>query len=92
MAESLKYNSITQLLDAVPGDNYKKYKISNSVVLDQMNKIYELGTHDRLLSEKFARAMRLLAAGIKEEEIIRVYGMDANYYCLTEALCWPILK
>ncbi len=92
VAESLKYNSITQLLDAVPGDNYKKYKISNSVVLDQMNKIYELGTHDRLLSEKFARAMRLLAAGIKEEEIIRVYGMDANYYCLTEALCWPILK
>lgn len=92
VAESLKYNSITQLLDAVPGDIYRKYKISNSVVLDQMNKIYELGTHDCQLSEKFARAMRSLAAGIKEEEIIRMYGMNANYYCLTEALCWPILK
>lgn len=92
MAESLKYNSITQLLDAVPGDTYKQYKISNSVVLDQMNKIYELGTHDRLLSEKFAQAMNILAADIKEEEIINIYGIDANYYYLTESLCWPILK
>ena len=92
VAESLKYNSITQLLDAVPGDTYKQYKISNSVVLDQVNKIYELGTHDRQLSEKFAQAMTILAADIKEEEIINIYGIDANYYYLTESLCWPILK
>lgn len=92
VAESLKYNSITQLLDAVAGDTYKQYKISNSVVLDQVNKIYELGTHDRQLSEKFAQAMNILAADIKEEEIIRLYGIDANFFYLTEALCWPILK
>ena len=92
VAESLKYNSITQLLDAVPGDAYRQYKISNSVVLDQVNKIYELGTHDRLLSEKFAQAMTILAADIKEEEIINIYGIDANYYYLTDTLCWPILK
>ncbi len=92
VAESLKYNSITQLLDAVSGDTYKQYKITNSVVLDQVNKIYELGTHDRQLSGKFAQAMVALASDIKEEEIIKFYGMDANYYCLTEALCWPILK
>lgn len=92
VAESLKYNGITQLLDAVPGDSYKQYKISNSVVLDQINKIYELGTHDRLLSEKFVQAMQILSADIKEEEIINIYGIDANYYYLTEPLCWPILK
>lgn len=92
VAESLKYNSITQLLNAVAGDTYKQYKISNSVVLDQVNKIYELGTHDRQLSEKFAQAMAVLAADIKEEEIINIYGIDANYYYLTESLCWPILK
>ena len=62
------------------------------MVLDQVNKIYELGTHDRQLSEKFAQAMNILAADIKEEEIIRLYGIDANYFYLTEALCWPILK
>ena len=92
VAESLKYNSITQLLDAVPGDIYKQYKITNSVVLDQVNKIYELGTHDRQLSEKFAQSMESLAADIKEDEIIKLYGIDANYFYLTEALCWPILK
>ena len=92
IAESLKYNSITQLLDTVAGDTYKQYKISNSVVLDQVNKIYELGTHDRLLSGKFAQAMTALASDIREEEIINLYGIDANYYYLTESLCWPILK
>ena len=92
IAESLKYNSITQLLDAVAGDTYKQYKISNSVILDQVNKIYELGTHDRLLSGKFAQAMTALASDIREEEIINLYGVDANYFYLTESLCWPILK
>lgn len=92
VAESLKYNGITQLLDPVAGDPYKQYKISNSVTLDQVNKIYELGVHDRGLSEKFTQSMRILAADIKEDSIISIYGIDANYYYLTEALCWPILK
>lgn len=92
VAECLKYNSITQLLDAAAGDSYKQYKICNSVVLDQINKIYEFGTHDRLLGKKFIQAMNELAADIKEEEIIRIYGIDANYFYLTEALCWPMLK
>lgn len=92
VAECLKYNSITQLLDAMPGDSYKSYKISNSIILDQLNKIYESGMHNRQFSEKFAQAMATLALDIKEEEIIRIYGIDANYLYLTEALCWPILK
>lgn len=92
VAESLKYNSITQLLDPIMGDTYKQYKITNSVLLDQVNKIYELGAHDRGLSGKFSQAMNVLASDIKEESIFGVYGIDANYYYLTEALCLPILK
>ena len=92
VAECMKYNCITQLLDAMPGDSYKQYKISNSVILDQVNKIYEWGTHDRMLSEKFIQSMRILSSDIKEEEIINIYGIDANYFYFTEALCWPILK
>lgn len=92
IAECMKYNSITQLLDAIPADSYKEYKITNSVVLEQVNKIYEFGTHDRMLSEKFTKALSSLAADIKEEEIINVYGIDAPYFYLTETLCWPILK
>lgn len=92
VAECLKYNCITQLLDVVPGDSYKQYKISSSAILDQINKLYEWGMHDRLLSEKFIQSMRVLASDIKEEEIINIYGTDANYFYYTEALCWPILQ
>lgn len=92
VAECLKYNSITQLLDVVHSDAYKQYKIKNSVMLDQLNKVYELGMNDRGMNGKFVSAMESLAADIKEEEIINAYGIDANYYYMTEALCWPILR
>lgn len=88
VAESLKYNSITQLLDADPADNYKTYKVTNALMLEQINKVYELGS----LSTRFAKSLCVLAADIREEEIIKVYGIDAPYYYLTESLCWPILE
>ena len=91
VAECLKYNSITQLMDTLPGDAYKAYKIRNAAILDQVNKIYETGAYSRGLSEKFAQAMGVLAADIKEEAIVSVYGIDANYFCMTESLCWLIL-
>ncbi len=92
VAECMKYNSITQLLDENKNDDYKQYKIKNSVQLEQQNKIMELGRHDRQLSKKFVAALDELAADIKEEEIISVYGIDAEYFFMTESLCWPILK
>lgn len=88
IAESLKYNSITQLLDVAPADNYKTYKVTNAIMLEQLNKVYELGSHDR----QFTNALGTLAADIREEEIIKVYGIDAPYYYLTESLCWPIIE
>ena len=33
-----------------------------------------------------------LGKDIKEEEIISVYGIDAQYNYMPEAICWPILK
>ena len=57
VAESLKYNSMTQLLDSSSADNYKQYKVTNSGKLIQLNKIYEKGTQDRLLSDRFNQAM-----------------------------------
>lgn len=92
VAECMKYNSITQLLDIVSSDNYKSYKITNAIILDQINKIYETGTHDRILSEKFVKALSVLASDIKEETIIECYGINAPYFYVTETLCWPILK
>lgn len=92
VAECIKYNSITQLLDAVPSDNYKGYKITNAIILDQINNVYETGTHDQALAEKFVKALAALASDIKEETIIECYGIDAQYFYVTETLCWPILK
>ena len=92
VAECLKYNSITQLLDVAQGDNYKQYKIKNPMMLEGQNKVYEYGLQSRQWSEKFSQAMTELGTDIKEEEIISVYGIDAQYNYMPEALCWPILK
>ena len=92
VAECLKYNSITQLLDVASGDNYKQYKIKNPMMLEGQNKVYEYGLQNRQWSEKFSQAMVELGKDIKEEEIIGVYGIDAQYNYMPEALCWPILK
>jgi hypothetical protein len=92
IAESLKYNSIAQLLDVAATDNYKQLKITNAIQLEQINKLYETGLHDRFIADKFAQALSVLGADIKEEVIIQCYGVDADYFYMTEKLCWPILK
>ena len=92
LVESLKYNSITQLLDISALDNYKAYKIKSSIALEQINRIYEIGTRDNSYSEKFIATLHELGEDIKESEIISAYGIDANYYHLTSKLCWPIMQ
>lgn len=92
LVESLKYNSITQLLDVVADDPYKTYKIRSSIALEQMNRIYEQGTRDREFADKFTKVMKGLGADIREKELTTVYGMDASFYYLTEELGWPILQ
>lgn len=92
IAESLKYNAITQSLSAVGGDTYKSLKIHDPLAIEWVNRIYDRGLNDMQLREKFNEAMKLLASQIREEEIINVYGTDVPYYYFTEALCMPILK
>ena len=86
LVESLKYNSITQLLDVVADDPYKAYKIKSSIALEQMNRIYDQGTRDRELADKFTKLMKGLGVDIREKELIAIYGMDASFYYLTEEL------
>ena len=92
IAESLKYNSITQLLDTAANDNYKKYKVIEGLALNLMNKIYDAGMNDRFLSEKFSKAFNALSSDIKESELIELYGIDAPFFHMTDSLCWPILE
>ncbi len=88
----LKYNAIVQNLAPVDADNYKQNRINNSLALQQMNRILELA----LSQEKSAKALMELfdelGADIRDEELIRWYGTEANFYFVPEALCLPIVK
>lgn len=91
IAESIKYNSFTQLLEPSPNDLYKKYKITNRLTLEQINRVLDRAMNDRTLSGQFNEALAQLGDEIAEQEIIRIYGIDANYFYVTEDLCWPII-
>lgn len=93
IAESFKYNAITQALAVDTNDNYKRYKISNSLILDRINKLLEKAAHlPKVKRDPFFEAFYTLAAGIKVEEIIKTYGIDANYFYIPAELCWEILR
>ena len=52
----LKYNAITQNLAPSAADNYKKHRITDSLALQQMNRILELA----LSQDKTAKAIESL--------------------------------
>ena len=88
----LKYNAIVQNLAPVDADNYKQSRINDSLALQQMNRILELA----LSQEKSAKALMELfdelGADIHDEELIRWYGTEANFYFVPERLCLPIIQ
>ncbi len=92
VAQSLKYNSITQLLAPGSADTYKSLKINSALQLQQINRIFDLGSNSRQWARGFEEALDELASNIRESELIDVYGIDAQYYAMTEALAWPILN
>jgi hypothetical protein len=92
VAESLKYNAITQLLAIQNVDPYKGYKVSNSVALEEMNRLLALAqTLPKAKAESFFQSLRSLSKAIHVQEIINIYGVDAEYYFVPEELCWAII-
>lgn len=92
VAEILKYNAITQTMPVNSADDYHHLKINDRRSLDIINAIYERGIQDSLIASKFTEAMAELGSGIKETQIIKVYGTDAPYFFMTESLILPILS
>ncbi|MDE5882844.1 MAG: BREX-1 system phosphatase PglZ type A [Muribaculaceae bacterium] len=92
VVQSLKYNSITQLLAPNSADSYKSLKINSALRLQQINRIFDLGISTKQWRRGFEEALEELASNIRESELIDVYGIDAQYYAMTEALIWPILN
>lgn len=88
----LKYNAITQSLSTVSGDDYKHLKIQGRIALDQINRIFDKGMTDAAYSTKFKEALREMASSIKESELIKLYGIDAPFFYVTEELAIPIIN
>lgn len=88
----LKYNAIVQNLSPIEADNYKANRINNAVALQQMNRILELALSNPKSAEAFMETLHELGQDIRDEEIIRWYGTEADYYFIPEQLCTTILK
>ena len=91
-AESFKYNAIIQGIPVVAADDYKGYRIDDAVVLQRLNSLREYATGHSILADQFMTAISNLTSSIKEENIIKWYGPDAEYSFVTEALCYPVIK
>ena len=88
----LKYNAIVQNLAPVDADNYKQNRINDSLALQQMNRILELALSQEKSAKALMELFEELGADIRDEELIRWYGTEANFYFVPEALCLPIIK
>lgn len=87
-----KYNAIVQNLALVAADNYKQTRITDSVALQHMNRILEMALSKEKTTEALTELFDELGSEVRDADIIRWYGTEANYYYLPEALCVPIIK
>lgn len=87
-----KYNAIVQNLAPVAADNYKQTRITDSVALQHMNRILEMALSKEKTTEALTELFDELGSEVRDADIIRWYGTEANYYYLPEALCVPIIK
>lgn len=87
VAESMKYNALTQRMAVSDADPYKQLKMENSVRLQQLNSILSSISENTKLHEAFAPAFAQLSSKIKEETLLDVYGSDAPYAYISEQMC-----
>lgn len=92
LVQTFKYNTIVQNLAPVSADNYKKYRIADSIALQQMNCILELALGNAKSAKVSDEVFNELGAGIHDEDLIRWYGTNASFYYMPDGLCRPILK
>ena len=93
IARRFKYNLITQRLGEGHADNYKHLKITNTVLIGQMNLLLQsVSTLAPKRQEEWQESFDALAADIKESEIIRVYSLNAQYIYMPLTMCWEILN
>ena len=92
LVQVLKYNAIVQNLAPVMADNYKAIRITDSLALQQMNSILELALSQPKTAEALVEVFQELGKDIHDDDLIKWYGTDANYYYIPDQLCIPILR
>src|SRR5574344_94989 len=92
LVQVLKYNAIAQNLALVSADNYKAIRITDSLALQQMNSILELALSQPKTAEALVEVFQELGKDIHDDDLIKWYGTDANYYYIPDRLCIPILR
>lgn len=92
LVRRLKYNSIVQGFVTKEADPYKILKVKNPDCLEAMNRLREVGFNHPAMGKVFANAFEVNGATIIESKLIELYGTDADYMYLTDALKWEIIK
>jgi len=92
LVQVLKYNAIVQNLAPVSSDNYKVIRITDSLALQQMNRILELALSQQKTADVLVEVFRELGKDIHDDDLIKWYGTDANYYYISDQLCTRILR
>ena len=92
LVQVLKYNAIVQNLAPVMADNYKAIRITDSLALQQMNRILELALNQQKTADALVEVFQELGNDIHDDDLIKWYGTDANYYYIPNQLCIPILR
>jgi hypothetical protein len=88
----LKYNAITQNLAPVKVDRYSPYRIKDALALEEMNRLLELAAGQKDTALALDELLDYLGGDVRDEEIIRWYGPEADYYYVPDGLCVPIVK
>ncbi len=88
----LKYNAITQNLAPVKVDRYSQYRIKDALALEEMNRLLELAAGQKDSALALDELLDDLGGDVRDVEIIRWYGPEAEYYYVPDGLCVPIVK
>ncbi len=91
IVQALKYNAIVQQLPVVPADNYAFLRVDNALSLQRLNSLLDYA-HSAALAPAFDELLTELGGSIRCEELVRWYGIDANYHFLPTDLCTILLR
>ncbi|MDY4521680.1 MAG: PglZ domain-containing protein [Bacteroidales bacterium] len=91
LVQVLKYNAIVQNLVLVEADNYRSFRIKDGMALQHLNRILSLALSNERTAADLTQLFGELGAAVRDADIVRWYGTEADYYFVPEALCVPIV-